>query len=410
MNNSTLQHKMNELRNQFPALNQKVHGRSLVYLDNAATTQKPQRVIDSVTEYYTKWNANIHRGAHYLANASTEKFEATRTALSEMLHANFREEVIFTQGSTDSVNMLSTILENEVQEGDEIWVTEMEHHANFVPWQMLAQRKKAVFRYIPMTPSGEWDMNYAKQELGSKAKIVAFNYVSNALGTINPVHELIALAKNAGAYVIVDGAQAVAHFDVNVQELNCDFFLFSAHKMYGPTGLGVLWGRKELLEKLPPYRFGGEMIRKVSVTGTTFNELPFKFEAGTPNIEAVIAFNESISFCNEVGRKEMHEHEVQLLKIATDKLKEIEGAVVYADLSNKVGVLSFNVEGIHSADIGTLLDQQGIAVRTGHHCTQPLWEKLGTTGSVRASFACYNSIEDVELFIEALNKSVNMLR
>ena len=410
MNNSSLQHKMNELRNQFPALNQRVLGRSLVYLDNAATTQKPQRVIDSVTEYYTKWNANIHRGAHYLANASTEKFEATRTALSEMLHANFREEIIFTQGSTDSVNMLSTILENEVQEGDEIWVTEMEHHANFVPWQMLAQKKKTVFRYIPMTPSGEWDLNYAKQELGSKAKIVAFNYVSNALGTINPVHELIALAKSAGAYVVVDGAQAVAHFDVNVQELNCDFFLFSAHKMYGPTGLGVLWGRKELLEKLPPYRFGGEMIRKVSVTGTTFNELPFKYEAGTPNIEAVIAFNESISFCNEVGREEMHEHEVQLLKIATDKLKEIEGAIVYADLPNKVGVLSFNVEGIHSADIGTLLDQQGIAVRTGHHCTQPLWEKLGTTGSVRVSFACYNSLEDVELFIEALNKSVNMLR
>ena len=214
MNNSTLQHKMNELRNQFPALNQKVHGRSLVYLDNAATTQKPQRVIDSVTEYYTKWNANIHRGAHYLANASTEKFEATRTALSEMLHANFREEVIFTQGSTDSVNMLSTILENEVQEGDEIWVTEMEHHANFVPWQMLAQKKKAVFRYIPVTPSGEWDMNYAKQELGSKAKIVAFNYVSNALGTVNPVHELIALAKSAGAYVVVDGAQEIGRAHV----------------------------------------------------------------------------------------------------------------------------------------------------------------------------------------------------
>jgi cysteine desulfurase/selenocysteine lyase len=260
MDNDTLQHKMKELRNQFPTLNQTVHGRPLVYLDNAATTQKPQRVIDSVTEYYTKWNANIHRGAHFLANASTEKFEATRSALAEMLHANFREEIIFTQGSTDSVNMLSTILEYEVEEGDEIWVTEMEHHANFVPWQVLAEKKKAVFRYIPMTPSGEWDMDYAKRELGSKAKIVAFNYVSNALGTINPVQELIALAKSAGAYVVIDGAQAVAHFDINVQVLNCDFFLFSAHKMYGPTGLGVLWGKKELLEKLPPYRYGGEMI------------------------------------------------------------------------------------------------------------------------------------------------------
>jgi cysteine desulfurase/selenocysteine lyase len=410
MDNVTLQHKMKELRNQFPTLNQTVYGRPLVYLDNAATTQKPQRLIDSISEYYSKWNANIHRGAHYLANASTEKFEATRSALAEMLHANFREEIIFTQGSTDSVNMLSTILENEVVEGDEIWVTEMEHHANFVPWQVLAEKKKAVFRYIPMTPSGEWDLDYAKKELGSNAKIVAFNYVSNALGTINPVEELIAIAKNAGAYVVIDGAQAVAHFDINVQALNCDFFLFSAHKMYGPTGLGVLWGRKELLEKLPPYRYGGEMIRKVSVRGTTFNDLPFKYEAGTPNIEAVIAFNESISFCKEVGRASMHAHEYLLLKNATEQLKAIEGMTIYADLPNKVGVVSFNVEGIHSADIGTLLDQQGVAVRTGHHCTQPLWEKLGTTGSVRASFACYNTLEDVELFIEALKKSVNMLR
>jgi cysteine desulfurase/selenocysteine lyase len=410
MDNDTLQHKMKELRNQFPALNQTVYGRPLVYLDNAATTQKPQRVIDSISEFYSKWNANIHRGAHYLANASTEKFEATRTALAEMLHANFREEIIFTQGSTDSVNMLSTILENEVNEGDEIWVTEMEHHANFVPWQVLAEKKKAVFRYVPMTASGEWDLDYAKNEITERAKIVAFNYVSNALGTINPIQELIALARNAGAYVVIDGAQAVAHFDVNVQALNCDFFLFSAHKMYGPTGLGVLWGKKELLEKLPPYRYGGEMIQKVSVTGTTFNVLPFKYESGTPNIEAVIGFNESISFCNEIGRENMHAHEYFLLKTATERLKEIEGAFVYADLPNKVGVLSFNVEGIHSADIGTLLDQQGVAVRTGHHCTQPLWEKLGTTGSVRASFACYNTVEDVELFIAALNKSVNMLR
>ncbi|MFA9219867.1 MAG: aminotransferase class V-fold PLP-dependent enzyme [Sediminibacterium sp.] len=410
MDNDTLQHNMKELRNQFPALNQTVYGRPLVYIDNAATTQKPQRVIDSISEYYSKWNANIHRGAHYLANASTEKFEATRSALAEMLHASFREEIIFTQGSTDSVNMLSTILENEVEEGDEIWVTEMEHHANFVPWQILALKKKAHFRYIPTLPSGEWDLDYAKNEITERAKIVAFNWVSNALGTVNPVEELIALAKNAGAYVVVDGAQAVAHFDVNVHALNCDFFLFSAHKMYGPTGLGVLWGKKELLEKLPPYRYGGEMISKVSVRGTTFNELPFKYEAGTPNIEAVIAFNESISFCNEVRRENMHAHEYLLLKTATEGLKEIEGMTVYADLPNKVGVLSFNVEGIHSADIGTLLDQQGIAVRTGHHCTQPLWEKLGTTGSVRASFACYNTIEEVELFIAALNKSVNMLR
>ena len=410
MDNDTLQHKMRELKTQFPALNQTVYGRPLVYLDNAATTQKPQRVIDSISEYYSKWNANIHRGAHYLANASTEKFEATRSALAEMLHANFREEIIFNQGSTDSVNMLSTILENEVEEGDEIWVTEMEHHSNFVPWQMLALKKKAHFRYIPMLPSGEWDLAYAKNEITDRAKIVAFNWVSNALGTVNPIEELIRLAKSAGAYVVVDGAQAVAHFDINVQTLNCDFFLFSAHKMYGPTGLGVLWGKKELLEKLPPYRYGGEMIKKVSVTGTTFNVLPFKYESGTPNIEAVIAFNESISFCKEVGRENMHAHEYFLLKTATERLKEIERMTVYADIPNKVGVLSFNVEDIHSADIGTLLDQQGIAVRTGHHCTQPLWEKLGTTGSVRASFACYNTAEDVELFIAALNKSVNMLR
>jgi SufS family cysteine desulfurase len=286
----------------------------------------------------------------------------------------------------------------------------MEHHANFVPWQQLALQTGARFVVVPLLPSGEWDWDFITSNLSEKAKVVAFNWVSNALGTVNEAQRLSHLAKSKGAYVLIDGAQAVAHFEVNVQELGCDFFVFSGHKMYGPTGMGVLWGKSKVLNTLPPYRTGGEMIQRVTKEVTTFNVLPFKYEAGTPNIEAVVGFREAVAFCNEVGRPAMHAHEVALAKYAIAELEKIEGVVIYAKEVNRVGVVSFNVKGIHASDIGTLLDQQGVAVRTGHHCTQPLWDALGELGSVRASFAVYNSREEIDVFISALKKSLSLLQ
>lgn len=407
--NSTLT-SIAELRKQFPILNREVRGKQLVYLDNAATTQKPQRVIDALVNYYTQWNANIHRGAHFLANGATEMYEETRSAVADMLNAGAREEVIFTQGTTDGINLVAYILRGEINPGDEIWVTEMEHHANFVPWQQLALQTGATFVVVPLLPSGEWDWNFIETNLSSKAKVVAFNWVSNALGTVNKAVEFSRLAKSKGAYVLIDGAQAVAHFNVDVQELGCDFFVFSGHKMYGPTGMGVLWGKAEVLNALPPYRTGGEMIQRVSKEVTTFNVLPFKYEAGTPNIEAVVGFREAIAFCKEVGREVMHAHEEALAQYAIAELEKIEGVVIYAKDVERVGVVSFNVKGIHGSDIGTLLDQQGVAVRTGHHCTQPLWDALGELGSVRVSVAVYNTAEEIDLFIAALKKSLSLLR
>jgi cysteine desulfurase/selenocysteine lyase len=402
---------LSTIRDEFPILDREVYGRSLIYLDNAATTQKPRVVIDAIDEYYSLKNANIHRGAHFLANLSTGEFEAVRDQVRAFLNASEREEIIFTSGTTDSINLVASALGGVVlQKGDEILLTELEHHSNIVPWQMIAQERGAIIRVIPVNEKGEWDLSGLDELLTDKTKIVAISHVSNALGTINPVAEVTAKAKLKGAYVLVDGAQGVAHLTIDVVNIGCDFYAFSAHKLYGPMGIGVLYGRKEVLEMMSPYRGGGEMIKTVSFTGTTFNDLPYKFEAGTPNVEGVLALGAAIKFVLEVGLENIASHEKELLKHATSELSKFEDVVFYGTSDKKSAVISFNVKGCHPYDVGTLLDKQGVAVRTGHHCTQPLMEKFGIPGTVRASFAVYNTFSEVDIFIAATAKAIEMLK
>lgn len=398
-------------RDEFPILHQEVNGRPLVYLDNAATSQKPLSVIESITNYYLGYNANIHRGVHYLANLATEAFESARKKTAAFLGTPDPREIIFTSGTTEAINLVAqTWGRMNVHSGDEILISVMEHHSNIVPWQMLAEEKKAVLKVIPITPEGEWDMEKLDTLITPKTRLVAVNHVSNALGTINPVDIVIEKARRNGAKVLIDGAQAVVHFHVNVKELDCDFYCFSAHKVYGPTGVGVLYGKAELLEAMPPYKGGGEMIRTVSFSGTTYNEIPHKFEAGTPNIEGIIALGAALDFVNTLDAEWARQHENELLQYATERLKSVDGLKIYGESDEKVSVISFLVEGIHPYDLGTLLDQQGIAVRTGHHCTQPLMEFYGIPGTVRASFAIYNTREEIDLLYNALIKAVEMLR
>lgn len=400
-----------EIRAQFPLLHQKLGRYDLVYLDNAATTQKPQSVIDAIAHYYTRDNANIHRGVHQIATRATEAFEASREKVQRFLNAAHKEEIVFTSGTTDAINLVAqTWGRADLMPGDEIVVSEMEHHSNIVPWQMLAQEKGAVIKVIPVTATGEWNIEALDALIGSRTKLIAVNHVSNALGTINPVHEVVSRAREVGACVLLDGAQAVSHFPVDVQALDCDFYCFSAHKLYGPTGIGVLYGRRQLLETMPPWRGGGEMIDRVSFSGTTYNKPPYKFEAGTPHIEGVIGLGAAVDFVQSLGWDAIHQRENELLHAATERLLRIDGLKIYGTSSRKVGVISFLAEGIHPYDIGTLLDNQGIAVRTGHHCTQPLWERFGIPGTVRASFAPYNTIQEVDTFVSALEKSIDMLR
>ena len=399
------------LRQQFPILHQRVNGQPLVYFDNAATTQKPQSVIDCITDYYKLYNANIHRGAHYLANISTEKFEGARDQIRRFIGASLKEEIVFTSGTTDAINLVAqTWGKKNVSPGDEIIVSTMEHHSNIVPWQMLAEEKGAVLRVIPVTANGELDISVFEKLLNNKTKLVAVNHVSNALGTINPVESIISKAHQAGAKVLIDGAQAVSHFAVNVKELDCDFYCFSGHKLYGPTGVGVLYGKISLLNEMPPWRGGGEMIRSVSFEKTTYNDPPFKFEAGTPNIEGVIALGEAIAFVENLGWDFFHAQEKFLLESTTDALTIIPGLHIYGTSEQKTGVISFLIDGVHPYDLGTLLDQQGVAVRTGHHCTEPLWNHYGVPGTVRASFAVYNTEEETARFIKALHKSIQLLQ
>lgn len=398
------------LRDEFPLLHQEVNGKPLVYFDNAATAQKPLTVIESITEYYTGYNSNIHRGVHHLANIATDAFEQTRRAVAQLLHAREDREIIFTSGTTDSINLVATSWgQRYLQPGDEILVSLLEHHSNIVPWQMLCERTGAQLKVIPLLASGEWDIEAAERLLCPRTKLVAVNHVSNALGIINPVERIIALARHHGAKVLLDGAQSVAHFDVDVQLLDCDFYCFSGHKLYGPTGTGVLYGKAEVLEEMPPYRGGGEMIKTVSFSGTTYNDIPHRFEAGTPNIEGVIALDAAVRFIQQEERHQWWRHEDSLLRYATDRLRMVPGLRLFGDVSNKVSVMSFLIAGIHPYDLGTLLDQQGIAVRTGHHCTQPLWEHYGVPGTVRASLAIYNTHEEVDQFISALNKAIQLL-
>jgi len=398
------------IRAQFPILSRKVKGKDLVYLDNAATAQKPLAVIDALVHYYSHYNANIHRGLHTLADEATAAYEASRTAVKDFVGASSPDEIIFTKGTTDSINLVAHSWgKSFLQEGDEIIITSLEHHANIVPWQMIAAEKKAILRVIPIDDNGILDMEAFKAMLGPKTKFVSVIHVSNALGIINPVEEIIRLAHEQHAVVLVDGAQSSVHLDIDVQTLGCDFYVFSGHKIYGPTGVGVLYGRRDLLESMPPYQGGGEMIKEVRFEYTTYNELPFKFEAGTPNIADVIALKAGIDFINSIGKPAIRKHEEMLLEYATAQLKDIAGLKIIGDVKNKVSVISFVIDGVHPQDLAILLDNQGVAVRTGHHCAQPLMHRLGIVGTTRASFAAYNTLEEIDLLTQALNKSLKML-
>ena len=399
----------------FPILNELVHGRKLVYLDNAATTQKPQVVLDAIVEAYSRWNANVHRGVHHLSQVATQKHEEARKKVAGLIHAQSEEEIIFTKGTTDSLNMLARSFgDAKVSEGDEIIVTQLEHHSNIVPWQMLCERKKAVLRVIPLREDLSLDIEAFKGLLSEKTRLVSVAQVSNVLGIINPIEEIIRLAHEQNIPVCVDGAQSVPHLTVDVQQLDCDFLVFSAHKMYGPTGLGVLYGKKEWLDQLPPAEGGGEMIEHVSFEQTTYNVLPYKFEAGTPNYVGSYAFGKAIDYLQEIGLEHIASHEHSLSQYLEQQLAQIPNVRVYAEGAPKAGAVSFNVyraDGslIHPFDVGVLLDRQGVAVRTGHHCAEPLIDHLQLPGTVRASVAMYSTEADIDAFIAALKKAIMML-
>jgi cysteine desulfurase/selenocysteine lyase len=399
----------------FPILNEKVHARKLVYLDNAATTQKPKSVLDAITEAYTHWNANVHRGVHHLSQVATQKHEEAREKVAQLIHAQSAEEIIFTKGTTDSINMLARSFGDAlIKEGDEIIISHLEHHSNIVPWQMLCQRKGAVLKVIPLREDLSIDIEAFKELLTEKTKLVSVAQVSNLLGIINPIEEIIQLAHEKGIAVCVDGAQSVPHLPIDVQQLDCEFLVFSAHKMYGPTGLGVLYGKKEWLEKLPPVEGGGEMIEHVTFEKTTYNVLPYKFEAGTPNYIGSYALGKAIDYIQEIGLEEMAAHEHALVQYIEQELSKIPQVRIYAIGQKKAGAVSFNIyksDGtlIHPFDVGVLLDRQGVAVRTGHHCAEPLIDHLQVPGTVRASVGLYNTTEDIDIFIAALKKAIMML-
>ena len=402
-------------REDFPILNEQVHGRALVYLDNAATTQKPQVVLDAIIEAYSHWNANVHRGVHHLSQVATQNHEEARKKVAKLIHAQSEEEIIFTKGTTDSINMLARSFGDAmVGEGDEIIVSQLEHHSNIVPWQMLCERKKAVLKVIPLRKDLSLDIEAFKELLSEKTRLVSVAHVSNVLGIVNPIEEIVRLAHEKGVAVCVDGAQSVPHLAVDVQQLDCDFLVMSAHKMYGPTGLGVLYGKKEWLDKLPPAEGGGEMIEHVSFQKTTYNVLPYKFEAGTPNYVGSHAFGKAIDYLQEIGLEKIAEHENALAKYMETQLLLLPHVRVYAAGRKKAGAVSFNVyreDGalIHPFDVGVLLDRQGVAVRTGHHCAEPLIDYLQVPGTVRASVAMYNTKDDIDAFIAALKKAIMML-
>jgi cysteine desulfurase/selenocysteine lyase len=400
-----------QVRKDFPILDQEINGRPLVYLDNAATSQTPRQVVDASTHYYGNINANIHRAAHKLAREATIAHEAARTTISTHLHAAHDHEIIFTSGTTDSINLVSNTLalSGKINTGDTVIISGLEHHSNIVPWQMLCQRTGATLKVIPVLDNGTLDMESYHQLLDDTVKLVAVGHVSNALGTINPVQEIIDAAKVQNALVLIDGAQAAPHMKIDVQALGCDFYAFSGHKTYGPTGIGILYGREQILDALPPWRGGGEMIKEVTFAHTTYNDLPYKYEAGTPDIEGAIALAAAIDYMNALGMENIAAHEKALQQRATAALQQIPEIQLYGTAPDKAAVVSFLIKGIHHYDMGTLLDQMGIAVRTGHHCCQPLMARFGITGTVRASFAAYNTKEEVDLFIEAVKKSVMML-
>jgi cysteine desulfurase / selenocysteine lyase len=395
---------------QFPVLNQQVNGHNLVYLDNAATTQKPQRVIDALVHYYTHNNANIHRGIHTLAERATKAFEATREAARAFINSASTEEIIFTKGVTDGINLVAySFGKTFLKPGDEIIISGLEHHSNIVPWQIACEDRGATLCVIPVTDKGELDIATFDKLINSKTKLVAVNHASNSLGSINPIKHIINKAHSVGASVLIDGAQAAAHLEIDVQDLDCDFYCISGHKMYGPTGAGFLYGKKSLLEVMHPYQAGGEMISDVRFEKTTYNNLPYKFEAGTPNIADVVALKAAIEFINETGKSAMARYEQELLEYATAKIGALKGVRLVGTAAEKVSVVSFVLDGIHHFDVGQMLDSYGIAVRTGHHCTQPLMDRFGIEGTVRASFAVYNTKEEIDLLVKGLERILKLM-
>ena len=398
---------LTEIRDDFPILKSRINNHQLVYFDNAATTQKPQSVIDGISNYYKSYNANIHRGIHSLAEKATEEFEETRSLVKEFINASSENEIIFTRGTTEGINLISSSLSKfYFNEGDEIIISEMEHHSNIVPWQMIADENKLNLKVINVSENGEIDMDHFNSLISEKTKLVSIVYISNTLGTINPVKKIIEKCKENNILSVIDGAQSSAHKKIDVTELSCDFYVFSAHKMYGPTGVGVVYGKEEILEKMPPYMGGGEMIKDVSFSNTSYNNLPYKFEAGTPNIGDVIGFKEAINYIKNIGIDNIETYEISLKEYTEDALKKIDGIKVVGTAKDKVGIFSFTTEKVHYYDLGLLLDAKGIALRTGHHCTQPLMDKYSLDGTARLSLAIYNSTEEVDYFVESLSNLI----
>jgi len=404
---------VDEVRKDFPILSREIEGKPLVYLDNAATSQKPESVINAISDYYSNFNANIHRGVYSISIKASEAYENAKIKVKEFINAGSEREIVFTRGATEAINLIaySYGLEN-VNAGDEIIISEMEHHANIVPWQVLCEKKNAVLKVIPVNNNGELLIDEYKKLLSEKTKIVAVCQISNTLGTINPVKEIVRLAKekNKDIAVVIDGAQAIHHTNVDVREMGADFYVFSSHKMYGPMGIGVLYGRAELLEAMPPYQTGGDMISSVSFKGTTYNDIPMKFEAGTPNVEGAVGLTAAIDYINAIGFDDIHRQETELLEYATEQLDLIKGLRIIGTAKEKTGVISFVVEGLNALDIGILLDTNGVAVRTGQHCTEPLMERFGIPGTVRVSFAFYNTKAEIDVFINALKKTIEILK
>ena len=398
-----------KIREDFPILNKKINGTDLVYFDNAATSQTPKQVIQKIVDYYEQYNSNIHRGLHSLSTDATNQYELSRKIIQKHFGIKNNHEVIFTSGTTHGINIVSSGLESQINSSDELIVSEMEHHSNIVPWQILCEKTDAKLKVIPINKEGSLDIDTFKTMLNKNVKFVFINHVSNSLGTINPIEEIIELAHKNNSKVLLDGAQGAAHFKINLSEINVDYYVASAHKLCGPTGVGFLYGKSELLEALPPYQGGGEMISSVTFEKTEYADLPYKFEAGTPNISGVIGFGAAIDYMNDIGFDNIESYEQELLKYATDRLKEISGIKIYGNSVNKISVISFNLSSHHPSDIGSILDQFGIAVRTGQHCTQPVMDYYNIPGTVRVSLSFYNTKSEIDLFIDALEKTSNML-
>jgi len=406
-----LNFKTSDIRSQFPILEREVNGKPLIYLDNAATSQKPQIVLDAIENYYQKFNSNVHRGIHTISQEATIMMEDAREKVRNFINAKHAHEIIFTKGTTEGINLIANVLREIIKPGDEIITTEIEHHSNIVPWQMLCERTGAKLKYIPLDENGRLQVEKLDDLITEKTKLVTVNQISNALGIINPIEEIIAKAHQAGAWVLIDGAQSIPHTKVDVQKLDADFFVFSGHKMYAPTGTGILYGKEEILNELPPFHGGGEMIKEVWMDKSTYAGLPFKFEAGTPHIEGNIVLGTAIDFMNEIGVENIHDYETELVNYTTEKLSELEEVIIYGKNLARSGAVSFNLnlKGVHPSDVGMILDKKGIAVRTGHHCAQPIMRHFGIPGTVRASFGVFNTKEEIDKLIEGVKTSIKML-